>query len=80
LRVNFGVFRAGRFANLVTVPPEVAILGAGTIKPRVRVKNGKPPVRRTLPFSLTFDHRIATGAEAAWFLKAMMAELERSSG
>jgi pyruvate dehydrogenase E2 component (dihydrolipoamide acetyltransferase) len=74
---NFGVFGAGRFANLVIVPPQVAIVGAGTIKPRVRVKDGKPAVRRTLPLSLTFDHRIATGAEAAQFLKAMMAELER---
>src|SRR5438105_438763 len=30
---NFGVSGAGRFANLVVVPPQVAIVGAGTIRP-----------------------------------------------
>ena len=75
---NFGVFGSGRFANLVIVPPQVAIIGAGTIRPRAVVKDGKVVARRTLPLSLTFDHRVATGAEAARFLKAMMTELERS--
>jgi pyruvate dehydrogenase E2 component (dihydrolipoamide acetyltransferase) len=73
---NFGVFGAGRHANLVIVPPQVAIVGAGTIEPRVVVHDGKPAVRRTLPLSLTFDHRVATGNEAAMFLKAMVADLE----
>jgi pyruvate dehydrogenase E2 component (dihydrolipoamide acetyltransferase) len=34
-------------------------------------------VHRVLPMSLTFDHRAATGAEAARFLAAMMADLQR---
>ena len=75
---NFGVSGAGRFANLVVVPPQVAIVGAGTIKPRVVAREGKPAVRRTLPLSLTFDHRVVTGIEAANFLKAMVASLERT--
>ncbi|HYM18376.1 MAG TPA: 2-oxo acid dehydrogenase subunit E2, partial [Micropepsaceae bacterium] len=75
---NFGVFGSGRFANLVIVPPQVAIIGAGTIRPRAVVKAGKVVARRTLPLSLTFDHRVATGAEAARFLRAMITELERS--
>jgi pyruvate dehydrogenase E2 component (dihydrolipoamide acetyltransferase) len=75
---NFGVSGAGRFANLVVVPPQVAIIGAGTIKPRVVVHDGKPSVRRTLPLSLTFDHRVVTGIEAANFLKAMLTTLERA--
>jgi pyruvate dehydrogenase E2 component (dihydrolipoamide acetyltransferase) len=74
---NFGVSGAGRFANLVVVPPQVAIVGAGTIKPRVVARDGKPAVRRTLPLSLTFDHRVVTGIEAARFLKAMVAALEQ---
>jgi pyruvate dehydrogenase E2 component (dihydrolipoamide acetyltransferase) len=74
---NFGVSGAGRFANLVVVPPQVAIVGAGMIRPRVVVHNGQPAVRRTLPLSLTFDHRVVTGIEAANFLKAMLASLER---
>ena len=73
---NFGVSGAGRFANLVVVPPQVAIVGAGTIRPRVVAKDGAPAVRRTLPLSLTFDHRVVTGIEAANFLKAMVTSLE----
>ena len=73
---NFGVSGAGRFANLVVVPPQVAIVGAGTIRPRVVAKDGVPAVRRTLPLSLTFDHRAVTGIEAANFLKAMVTSLE----
>jgi pyruvate dehydrogenase E2 component (dihydrolipoamide acetyltransferase) len=75
---NFGVFGAGHFANLIVVPPQVAIVGAGSIKPRPRAHGGKLALRRTLPLSLTFDHRAANGMEAATFLKAMIADLERS--
>jgi pyruvate dehydrogenase E2 component (dihydrolipoamide acetyltransferase) len=74
---NFGMSGAGRFANLVVVPPQVAIVGAGTIKPRVVAREGRPVVHRTLPLSLTFDHRVVTGIEAANFLKAMVNALER---
>ena len=73
---NYGVFGVGSRANLVVVPPQVAIVGAGTIRPRIVAHNGAPAVRRTLPLSLTFDHRVATGAEAARFLKAMIDSLE----
>jgi pyruvate dehydrogenase E2 component (dihydrolipoamide acetyltransferase) len=72
---NFGVFGVGRFAHLVVVPPQVAIVGAGPIKPRPVVVNGALTVHRTLPLSLTFDHRVATGMEAARFLKAMLEAL-----
>lgn len=72
---NFGVFDVGRFAHLVVVPPQVAIVGAGPIKPRPVVVNGALTVHRTLPLSLTFDHRVATGMEAARFLKAMLEAL-----
>jgi len=74
---NFGVSGAGRFANLVVVPPQVAIVGAGTIKPQVLAHDDKPVVHRVLPLSLTFDHRVVTGIEAARFLKAMLTALEQ---
>ena len=73
---NFGMF-AGRFAALVIVPPQVAILGAGRITKRVVFGDGKPAAHRMLPLSLTFDHRAVTGGEAARFLKAAIEELER---
>jgi 2-oxoisovalerate dehydrogenase E2 component (dihydrolipoyl transacylase) len=73
---NFGMF-AGRFAALVIVPPQVAILGAGRIKPAAVVVDGRLLAHRMLPLSLTFDHRAVTGGEAARFLAAAIADLER---
>jgi len=73
---NFGMI-GGRFASLVVVPPQVAIVGAGRIGKRVMVHEDQPAVRRVLPLSLTFDHRVVTGGEAARFLAALKADLER---
>jgi pyruvate dehydrogenase E2 component (dihydrolipoamide acetyltransferase) len=73
---NFGMF-AGRFAALVIVPPQVAILGAGRITERPVVADGKLAAHRILPLSLTFDHRAVTGGEAARFLKAAIEDLKQ---
>lgn len=75
---NFGMM-GGRFANLIIVPPQTAIIGAGRISQRVVPHRGQPAVRRTLPLSLTFDHRVVTGGEAARFLVALKSDLERAS-
>jgi pyruvate dehydrogenase E2 component (dihydrolipoamide acetyltransferase) len=75
---NFGMI-GGRFASLVVVPPQVAIVGAGRIAPRVVAHQGQPAVRRVLPLSLTFDHRVVTGGEAARFMVALKSDLERAS-
>jgi pyruvate dehydrogenase E2 component (dihydrolipoamide acetyltransferase) len=72
---NFGTL-GGRHAALVVVPPQVAILGAGRIAPRAVAAAGGVEARRTLPLSLTFDHRAVTGGEAARFLAAVIADLE----
>jgi 2-oxoisovalerate dehydrogenase E2 component (dihydrolipoyl transacylase) len=74
---NFGMI-GGRFASLVVVPPQVAIVGAGRADLRVRVHRGEVAVRRILPLSLTFDHRVVTGGEAARFLVALRSALERA--
>lgn len=73
---NFGMF-CGRYAQLVILPPQVAILGAGRIREEVRVVDGAPAVRRVLPLSLTFDHRAVMGGEAARFLRAVIEHLAR---
>jgi pyruvate dehydrogenase E2 component (dihydrolipoamide acetyltransferase) len=73
---NFGMI-GGRFASLVVVPPQVAIIGAGRIAQRVVAHHGQPAVRRVLPLSLSFDHRVVTGGEAARFLMALKTDLER---
>jgi pyruvate dehydrogenase E2 component (dihydrolipoamide acetyltransferase) len=75
---NFGMI-GGRFASLVVVPPQVAIVGAGRIAALVVAHQGRPAVRRVLPLSLTFDHRVVTGGEAARFIVALKSDLERPS-
>ena len=72
---NFGMI-AGQHASLVVVPPQVAILGAGRILERVVPYEGNPVIRRVLPLSLTFDHRVITGGEAARFLREVIISLE----
>ncbi|MFO1059147.1 MAG: 2-oxo acid dehydrogenase subunit E2 [Dongiaceae bacterium] len=61
------------------MPPQVAILGAGRIRTRIVAVDGQPAARRLLPLSLTFDHRAASGGEAARFLAAVIADLELPS-
>jgi 2-oxoisovalerate dehydrogenase E2 component (dihydrolipoyl transacylase) len=73
---NFGMF-AGRYATPVVVPPCVAIVGAGKLSHDVVAVIGGIEVHRRLPISLTFDHRAATGGEAARFLKALLDDMAR---
>jgi 2-oxoisovalerate dehydrogenase E2 component (dihydrolipoyl transacylase) len=75
---NFGMI-GGRFASLVVVPPQVAIVGAGRVDQRVVAHQGAPAVRRVLPLSLSFDHRVVTGGEGARFLVALKQDLEKGS-
>jgi 2-oxoisovalerate dehydrogenase E2 component (dihydrolipoyl transacylase) len=73
---NFGAI-GGRYASPMVVPPQVAIVGAGRVaKQAVVTKEGALAAHRMLPLSLTFDHRAATGGEAARFLNALKRDLE----
>lgn len=72
---NFGVI-GGNYGTPIINFPEVAILGLGKIADRPVVKNGQIVVRRVLPLSLTFDHRVIHGAEAARFLNSVITRLE----
>lgn len=72
---NFGML-GGKYAAPIVVPPTVAILGAGRIHEQVVAAGGVPAVHRVLPLSLTFDHRVVTGGEAARFLAAAIADLQ----
>jgi pyruvate dehydrogenase E2 component (dihydrolipoamide acetyltransferase) len=75
---NFGVLGVGKFAQLVVVPPQVAIIGAGRIEEKLMLVDGKPVAQKILPLSLSFDHRVVTGGEAARFLVALLADLRRA--
>ena len=72
---NYGAI-AGRYASPIVVPPMVAIVGAGRLERRpVVTSDCRIVAHRTLPVSLTFDHRAVTGGEAGRFLNAVLADL-----
>ena len=71
---NFGMF-AGRYATPVVVPPTVAIVAAGRSRHQITPVVGGFESRKVIPLSLTFDHRVCTGGEAARFLRAMIDDL-----
>ena len=57
----------GSFFTPIINFPEVAILGVGKSKKKQVFINGKFVTRTMLPLSLSYDHRIIDGAEAARF-------------
>lgn len=71
---NFGRF-AGRYATPVVMPPNVAILAVGRTFDSPVIRDKQVAIGRTLPLSLTFDHRAVTGGEATRFIAAMTAVL-----
>lgn len=72
---NFGSF-GGTYATPIINYPDVAILGTGKISDRPWVKDGQIVIRKILSLSLTFDHRVIDGAEAAQFLNKIIQYLE----
>jgi pyruvate dehydrogenase E2 component (dihydrolipoamide acetyltransferase) len=72
---NYGAVR-GTYGTPIINYPEVAILGIGRIQEIPVARNGKVVVRRILPLSLSFDHRVVDGAEAARFLNTIISRLE----
>ena len=77
---NAGAVGGGYFAPIINYP-QVAILGLGRarLKPVVRTNaDGEHKVipRLMMPLVLSFDHRIADGADAIRFMQAIIALLE----
>ena len=74
---NYGAV-GGQYAEMIVVPPQVAIVGAGRSFQQVVLHKGAPQEQTMLPLSLTFDHRAVTGIEACQFLLALIEDLELS--
>ncbi len=72
---NYGHF-GGIFATPIINYPDVAILGTGKISEKPWVKDGQIVIRKILPLSLTFDHRVTDGVYAAQFLSKVIDYLE----
>jgi pyruvate dehydrogenase E2 component (dihydrolipoamide acetyltransferase) len=71
---NFGQF-GGSFATPIINYPDVAILGCGRITDKPWVVNGEIAIRKILPLSLTFDHRVTDGGDATRFLSRVSSYL-----
>lgn len=64
---NLGGIGGTMFSPIVNWP-EVAILGMSRAKQQLVVMDGEPKVRLMLPLSLSYDHRVINGADAARFI------------
>ena len=72
---NLGSVGVEFFTPIINYP-ESAILGVGRIMEKPVVKAGKIEIRKMLPLSLTYDHRIVDGAQAARFMMDLMEMLQ----
>src|ERR1051325_1588257 len=72
---NYGVIGASYGTPIINYP-EVGILGIGKIEDRPAVKDGQIMIRKIMPLSLAFDHRVVDGVEAARFLNVVIDHLE----
>jgi pyruvate dehydrogenase E2 component (dihydrolipoamide acetyltransferase) len=73
---NLGMFGIKRFVAVIN-PPQAAILAVGTLEPRPVVHDGELTVRSTMELTLSCDHRILYGADAAEFLARIREYLEQ---
>ena len=76
---TFTITNVGPLGGTALIPtinyPEVAILGMGKVQEKPVVRDGQIVIRRMLPLTLAFDHRIADGADAARFVTEMVRQL-----
>jgi len=72
---NFGAI-GGEYATPIINYPETAILGLGALEQRPTVDDGEVVAAHTLPLSLSIDHRVIDGAEAANFTNTVIEYLE----
>jgi pyruvate dehydrogenase E2 component (dihydrolipoamide acetyltransferase) len=75
---NLGMYNIDAF-NAIIAPPQAAILAVGRIADRVVAVNGAPAVRPMMTLTLSSDHRVVDGAQAALFLNDL-AEAIRTPG
>jgi pyruvate dehydrogenase E2 component (dihydrolipoamide acetyltransferase) len=64
---NLGMYNVDAF-NAIIAPPQAASLAVGRIADRVVAVDGRPAVRPMMTVTLSGDHRVIDGAQAAVFL------------
>jgi pyruvate dehydrogenase E2 component (dihydrolipoamide acetyltransferase) len=77
---SFTVTNVGGIGGVAFTPivsrPEVAILGVARSREEVALREGQAVGRVVLPLSLSYDHRVINGADAARFVRYVAALLE----
>ena len=74
---SLGGIGGGFFTPIVNLP-EVCILGIGKTEVKPVYLNGKFEPRKMMPISLSYDHRVVDGAEAARFCQDLKVSLGRN--
>jgi pyruvate dehydrogenase E2 component (dihydrolipoamide acetyltransferase) len=72
---NLGMFDVDSFLAIIN-PPEAAILAVGSAKEVPVVEDGQIKVGLRMSATISADHRVTDGAEAAKFMQSMAAYLE----
>ena len=73
---NLGKWDVNNFIAIIN-PPEAAILATGTVKQIPAIKNGAVVASQRMFVSISADHRVTDGAEAAAFLQTVKQKLEQ---
>jgi pyruvate dehydrogenase E2 component (dihydrolipoamide acetyltransferase) len=72
---NLGVIGGEEFTPIINYP-QVGILGIGKIQETAEVVDGEVVPRKTVKLSLSYDHRVVDGADAAKFMNDVVENLE----
>jgi pyruvate dehydrogenase E2 component (dihydrolipoamide acetyltransferase) len=72
---NLGMYDVDSFIAIIN-PPEAAILAVGTVRQVPVVKDGALVAGQRMVATVSADHRVTDGAEAARFLQAVKRNLE----
>jgi pyruvate dehydrogenase E2 component (dihydrolipoamide acetyltransferase) len=72
---NLGMFDVDSFTAII-FPPHAAILAVGTVKEQPVVRDGELAIAQIMKATISTDHRVADGAEAAQFISEIKKYLE----
>ncbi|MBI4282171.1 MAG: 2-oxo acid dehydrogenase subunit E2 [Chloroflexi bacterium] len=72
---NMGMFDVDSFTAII-YPPQAAVLAVGTVRKQPVVRNDQITIAQVMRATLSTDHRVADGAQAAQFLVEVKRLLE----
>lgn len=72
---NLGMFGIDHFTAVIN-PPEAAILAVGAVRSEAGVRDGEVAVVERMTYTLSSDHRVVDGAQAAEFVRDLSTVLE----